>query len=499
MKKFLAFSLSAFLLAGCAVNHAPYTEEEFDELAQGDRNALPEQEPFAREIDLDEAMARAVKYNLKRQVQLMEEELAHNQAILSKFDLLPSLDVESEWSKRDNDQILDSYDVNTQTIESSSRINTQRESTASSAKVVWNILDFGVSYSIAKQVADQEMMAKERRRRAVQEILRDVREAYWRAVGSGMVEEDVDELTEETLKALRLSAKTRRQLLRNPEKVLLYQRSLLEFLARLKEMQAGVVAAKAKLTALMGLTPDVVYTLKRPPQVLPIPSLRLTMEELEQRALRDHPALREAHYQTRFAAEEAQKEIKRMFPGLEFSFGPEYDTNKYLHNQSWLSAGAAVSWNLFNLFSAPRRIETAKQKKELADRQRLELSVALLTRLYVGYAQYELDVEDFQLAACLEDVGAKLNDIKERSVRARASNKLELIRSRVDLLRLQLERTIKYAELQASVALLKESSGMNLLPETLPSHDLDTIRAALREQREQHEENLQYVGRYCGS
>ncbi|VFN05359.1 MAG: Outer membrane protein TolC, partial [Candidatus Kentron sp. G] len=380
------------------------------------------------------------------------------------------------------------------------RNNASRNSSnhTGNAKIVWNVLDFGVSYSLAKQASDQALMAKERRRRAVQEILRDVREAYWRAAGSGAVEDDVAKLAEETLRALRLSTKTRDTLLANPEKALLYQRSLLEILARLKEIQAGIVSGKAKLTALMGLAPRTAYTLKRPPVVLPIQRLRFDMQEMEKRALRDHPALREAHYQARFAAEEARKEIKRMFPGLEFSVGGSYDSNKFLRHQSWTSAGVEVSWNLFNLLSASKRLKTAKQKKELADKQRLDLSVALLTRLYVGNADYELSVEDFQIAACLEEVGAKLHDLKVKAMAASSGNRLELIRSRTDLMRLQLQRTIKYADLQASIGLLKESTGMDLLPETLPDHELPTLIAAIQEKRGEHEEDMEFVGHYCG-
>ena len=47
----------------------------------------------------------------------------------------------------------------------------------------WNILDFGVSYYRARQQADQFLIAEERRRKVVQNLLQDVRAAYWRASG----------------------------------------------------------------------------------------------------------------------------------------------------------------------------------------------------------------------------------------------------------------------------------------------------------------------------
>nr|VFJ45288.1 MAG: Outer membrane protein TolC [Candidatus Kentron sp. FM]VFJ51530.1 MAG: Outer membrane protein TolC [Candidatus Kentron sp. FM]VFK05894.1 MAG: Outer membrane protein TolC [Candidatus Kentron sp. FM] len=497
MKRFFIFSLSALVLAGCAVTQEPYTAREFEELSQKDLERFPQQEPITQEITLEEAMARAVKYNLKRQVELMQEDMAHNQAMLAKFSMLPSLDVEGGYDHRDTELIFDSYNIETGETQDSNTINTENETRTASAMLVWNVLDFGVSYSLAKQASDQELMARERKRRAVQEILRDVREAYWRAAGSDMMKEELVQLSEHVLRALRLSETTQAALLENPQRTLLYQRSLLDILMSLKEVQAGVIDSKAKLTTLMGLAPGTAYSLKKPPRVLPIQRLRFDMEEMERRTLRDHPALHEAHYQTRFAAEEARKEIKRLFPGLEFSVGGSYDSNKYLHNQSWATAGVQMSWNLFSLFSAPRRIETAKRKKELVEKQRLELTMALLTRLHVGRAQYELALENFQLADCLEEVGDKLHELNLKSRRANTSNDLDVIRSRVDLLRAQMRRTVKYADLQASIALLKESTGLNLLPDILPSYDLEALRAAIREQRQRHEEDLEYVGHYC--
>ncbi|VFN03595.1 MAG: hypothetical protein BECKG1743D_GA0114223_108211, partial [Candidatus Kentron sp. G] len=126
MKKFLALSLSALLLGGCSVTQEPYTAQEFDELAQEDLRAFPEQEPFSREITLDEAMARAIKYNLKRQSELMSQELAYNQAVLSKFDLLPSLDIEGTSTHRSEQTVLDSEHADTGEPNDPDNINSER-------------------------------------------------------------------------------------------------------------------------------------------------------------------------------------------------------------------------------------------------------------------------------------------------------------------------------------------------------------------------------------
>ncbi|MGH9895393.1 MAG: TolC family protein, partial [bacterium] len=45
--------------------------------------------------------------------------------------------------------------------------------------LVWNVLDFGVSYYRAKQAADRVLIAEEQKRKAVNRIAQEVRTAYW--------------------------------------------------------------------------------------------------------------------------------------------------------------------------------------------------------------------------------------------------------------------------------------------------------------------------------
>ena len=63
--------LTAILLGGCAINPIALTPEEID---AGTRDKMARvtsaQEPIGRAIDLQEAMARALKYNLDHHVEI---------------------------------------------------------------------------------------------------------------------------------------------------------------------------------------------------------------------------------------------------------------------------------------------------------------------------------------------------------------------------------------------------------------------------------------------
>lgn len=68
--------------------------------------------------------------------------------------------------------------------------------------VLLECADFGVSYYRAQQKADQFLMAEERRRKVAQNVLQDVRNSYWRALGAQRLLGRVDTLLERVNKAL---------------------------------------------------------------------------------------------------------------------------------------------------------------------------------------------------------------------------------------------------------------------------------------------------------
>lgn len=108
------------------------------------------------------------------------------------------------------------------------------------------------------------------------------------------------------------------------------------------------------------------------------------MARLETEALASRPELREQDYQTRISSAETRKAMLRMLPGLEFSAGGHYDSNSFLVNDKWADLGVKVTWNLFNVLSAPAAIDVAKAGEEVATARRQAMSIAVLAQLYVA-------------------------------------------------------------------------------------------------------------------
>ena len=79
-------------LCACAVSPDPFTAEE-KRLRISEDKALMfgNVEPVTGPISLEEAMARAVKYNLDHRVELLNSVVSSNQLELAHYDMLPKL------------------------------------------------------------------------------------------------------------------------------------------------------------------------------------------------------------------------------------------------------------------------------------------------------------------------------------------------------------------------------------------------------------------------
>lgn len=102
--KKLALSLSiALILSGCSVKPQQLTPQETLAQANTDMATLMlETEPVLTPVDLDQAIARAIKHNRERKLQTLEAVLEQGQLDLNNFDMLPKLTANAGYSQRSN-------------------------------------------------------------------------------------------------------------------------------------------------------------------------------------------------------------------------------------------------------------------------------------------------------------------------------------------------------------------------------------------------------------
>lgn len=481
----LSVSLLALAVSGCAVTTQPIERSVSEQRARDDLKVMfKDQEPLGGPLTLHEAMARAVKYNLESRLKVMEEALSRRQLDLATFDMLPRMALEAGYVGRNNVSASSSQSVltNTQSLEPSTSQDRDRD--VADLTMVWNVLDFGVSYVSAKQQADQRLIVQERRRKVVQTIIQDVRSAYWRAIAAQRLLGQIDSLMARVDSARKDSQQMSQQRIGDPVQALGYQRALIEASRQLEEQRRALSLAKTELATLINLPLGTELTLAVP-EGYAVPELKTDISLLEQQALASRPELREQDYQARIGAAETKKAMLRLLPGLEFSAGGHYDSNSFLVNQSWADYGVKVTWNLFNVLSAPAAIDVAKAGEDVVAARRQAMSMAVLAQLYVANANYNEARRQFLTTQELANLDNQIVGQLRNRQQAQGIGELDLIQGELNALQADLRRDLAYAELRNSYGQIFASAGIDPLPGGLPDTHLSTLANGLAEKERQ--------------
>jgi outer membrane protein TolC len=472
--------ITGLFLAGCAVAPVPVTHEDrLSTLASDLVEMFKDQEPLQGEVSLDEALARAIKYNLDNRLRVMEHALGLGQIEQASFDMLPKLALQAGYTTRNNYLVSDSVDVDTGRKVLSNTTSQERQRNTADLSLTWNVLDFGVSYFQAQQQADRALILQERRRKTVHALMQQVRQSYWQAVGAQALETKVVPLLAQVNQALADVAQAEREKLRPPLDLLNYKRALLDLVRQLEAIRDELAQAKPRLASLINLRPGEKFRLVEP-KVLEAPSLNLSLEEMEQLAATQRPDLVEADLQERINQKEVKKTIARMFPGLELSYGPHYDSNSYLHNHNWYEGGIRMTMNLFSLLTAPKMKELAEKQVDIARAQRLALNMAVLSQVHVAYRDFMGRKRQYELAQQLFDTDREINELTNVGAQNQAQSRLNVIRSSTGELMADYRRYQSFAGLQASYAQIMSTVGVDPLPAEVRDYSVATLTEAIK-------------------
>ncbi|MBA1380963.1 TolC family protein [Pseudomonas sp. SAICEU22] len=478
-QKLFGMSLLALVVSGCAVTSEPIDRSVSEQRARTDlQNMYKDQEPLSGPLTLHQAMARAVKYNLEGRLKIMEEALAKRQLDLASFDMLPRMALDAGYVGRNNVNASSSQSVETGTQSLEPSTSQDRDREVADLTMVWNVLDFGVSYISAKQAGDQRLIVQERRRKVINTIVQDVRSAYWRAMAAERLLKQIDSLMARVETARGNSQSMSEQRIGDPVQALGYQRSLIQATRQLEEQRRALSLAKTELATLINLPLGTELTLATQDEYA-IPELKVDLARLEQEALASRPELREQDYQTRITAAETRKAMLRLLPGLEFSAGGHYDSNSFLVEQGWADYGVKVTWNLFNVISAPAAIDVAKAGEEVAAARRQAMSIAVLAQLYVANANYREALRQFKTSQQLSDIDGQIVGQLRSRHQAAGIGELDLIQGELNTLQADLRRDLAYADLRNAYGQIFASAGLDPLPNEVQSTEVQSIATAL--------------------
>jgi outer membrane protein TolC len=472
------FFISILTLSGCvSIAPQPLTIADIKAQTVADQSvARANVEPLLGPLTIEEAVARALKYNLERRTRMLEEAIAFNQLDVGKFDMLPKLVASAGYSHNSEYRIVRAVDsVTGEPSLSNPFISNDRIHTVSELGLSWNMLDFGLSYYNAKQDADRVLIATERRRKAMHNLIQDVRVAFWRTASAQMLRNQVREAILLAEDALQDSKKAEAERLRPPLDALRYQRQVLENLRLLEAIEQELSTAKIDLSHLINIPVSEEFKVVEPRVKLSRAMLDQPVDALEELAVIQNADLREQFYNARISTLETKKALVRIFPNLNFGYSAKHDDDQYLVHQNWNEASAQISYNLLNILSAPARLKLTEAGIALADQRRVATQMAILAQVNVARLQYASAISQFNRADAIWMVDDRINTHVANNAKVQKQSKLDQVASNTSMILSLLRRYQLLAQAQAVAGKLQATLGMEPVIDSVQDQSLATL------------------------
>lgn len=472
------------ILSGCStfnVDSARLSTSEIRTTLSEDRAALTRNvEPLTTPLSLNEAIARAIKYNADRRYRAMEEAVAMGTFEAGQFDMLPKLIASAGYRSRDNDLITRSTDSVTGAPSlANPYISSSRSAMTSEIGISWSLLDFGQSYYAARQNADRVLIAGERRRKALHNLILDVRTAYWRVVAAQKLMPLLRATIDESELALKDARKAEEDRIRSPLEPLRYQRQLLENLRLLETIEQELSTARIDLAALTALPLTSDYTVVDQAGEINTVWMDQPMDKMEEVALLRNPDLREGIYNARIAQQETRRTLLKFFPGLSFNYGYKRSDDDYLIHQNWTEAGAQISFNLLGLLSVPSQMRLAEAGVAVADQRRMAVQMAVLSQLHIARLQYANTARQYERSDAIAQVDVRLAQHVANQASAQKQSALDRISQQSTSVLSQLRRYQALSNAQAAASRLQATLGMEPSVDATSDMPLATLTEAV--------------------
>ncbi|MFW2590139.1 TolC family protein [Sagittula sp. SSi028] len=481
----LVLSLSGVLLGCTTPRTSELSPAELQQIAKDrlTRVVASEQEPVTKSIDLYEAMARALKYNLDQKVEYREQILRGSEFDVESYDMLPDVALAANFSGRDNNP--GSFSIDVPNGDSRSEVATrssEREQANADLTLSWDMLDYALARVRSQQASDEIWIAREQRRATINRVIEDVRTAYWRAVSAQRLDSRIDRLEKSAQQALAQAYAQERQQVGDPLDALTYQREVLGILRSIQELRRDLGIAKNQLAALMNLPQNQRYSVVVPSHAsLDAPIIHADPMQLVRLAVQNRPELREVSYRQRINDLENDAALAEIIPDLGVFVGLNWTSNDLIYNNDWVDYGADTSWNLMNIFRLKDRRRVIKDGDALLDARALALTQAVSAQVFVARARLESLRTEADIARRYHNTSDRISIRTRAAVSAGSSGQRDAVREEMNAVLGSLRYDATYAELQTAFANLYSAIGLDpYSPELDGNESVDEMAAVLR-------------------
>jgi outer membrane protein, multidrug efflux system len=394
----------AVTFAGCGrvLNEAELADQR-EQNARSDLEMIkpPMDINFEEPLTLDDVINLGLRNNLEVRIAKLDEEIADRETLAQRLRMLPGLNADARFEYRDDLRKSDVYNWQLDMDQRDYTVSELKDSFKANLSLTWNLLDTALAYvrSTASEMREQAM--EKQRRRQEQQLALDITKAYWQAAA---LEDALDYVhaVEKELKGIKrnIDAAVATGDMDRMDGAEVELR-LKELELTIRQLQANLSTSRLELSRLMGLNQNVQYTLARPPIkniVAALPHTKdLDIDALEEYALTHRPELFRSDIQVMIQKEETKTAFLSLFPGVSFFTATHYDDNRLLYSNTWNSVGAGVGWNLLNIPSTLATLKGRKIAVNMAEAQRMMMTVGVITQVHIALLDYAIKVDRFRL------------------------------------------------------------------------------------------------------
>jgi outer membrane protein TolC len=435
-------------------------------------------------LKIEEALARALKYNLDTKVSELDALIAADDVDLQMLSALPSINAKVQRQGRSNRGGSSSFSVLTGTESLQPSISQEQYRNVAQLTTEWNLLDTGINLWRGKTASDRMLIAQERRRKIYQGVVQDTYIAYWRAAVAQQALPQIDNLIDKIETALVQTdeeiplglvplgeSQSRKTLLQDQK-------------AQLMRLQNGLSLAQLELKTLIAypLEQELVLDLENqnPLGHSQLPEIANAIEAYEMKALTSRPEVREEILNKRISTRDIKLSVLETIPGAELLLTWNYDSNRFLVENTWVDGIVGLTASINNIITAPTRYRKAQNIDLLSDKRRQALLAAIITQVHVAASRYEMlaNIHEEQQKSFehAQDILKRAADYKDVGLMAQT----ELLSTEIDYNIANINQAFAFADAQDAYGRFVNTLGVDLWDEINPDLSLENYAAQIR-------------------
>ncbi|MHC4874446.1 MAG: TolC family protein, partial [Planctomycetota bacterium] len=418
------------------------------------------QESFIRPLSLADTIEYVMHHNVDVMIDYQNELIKQETRDGANLKMLPGIIFDLERSKRDRHDTSKSKTKNAGEKSLDPSYSEDKNKFTISTKFAWDLVDFGISYFRSRQAKNETKIARERRRRTMQNLCLRTIESYWDVQTS----RETMILAEGILKKAIAAQKTIQENLK--EKVISRQ-SALEDEVKLIEMEMKLgsyrkeyIANKAQLAALMGLAPGTDFALQKEDFGRGfVKKIHVDFKSLEARAFRNRPELFEHDSQEKIAEDEARIALASMFPSLALFTRHDRDSNPFLYAHNWYTVGLNSTLDLLSLPQKYSKRKIAFMQKDLAKQKRLALVIGIVAQIRLAELEFSEAISDYNNSRKIYEKRVAILEEMRKAEEEGAERGNNILFAENTALGSQLKMLESYSALQTARERLRNSVG----------------------------------------